>query len=28
MMRSCLVYRHRELMEPNNVKLWQEMGGY
>jgi hypothetical protein len=28
MMRSCLVYRHRELMEPDNIRFWQEMGGY
>jgi len=28
MLRSCLVYRHREMMEPDNIKFWQEMGGY
>jgi hypothetical protein len=27
-LRSCLVYRHRELMEPDNIKFWQETGGY
>jgi hypothetical protein len=27
-MRGCLVYRHRELMEPGNLKFWQDTGSY
>jgi hypothetical protein len=27
-LRGCLVYRHRELMEPGNVKFWQDTGSY
>jgi len=26
-LRSCLIYRHREIIEPDNLKFWQEMGG-
>ncbi|HZF32219.1 MAG TPA: hypothetical protein VE914_00280 [Candidatus Angelobacter sp.] len=27
-MRGCLVYRHRELMEPDNIKFWDETTSY
>ena len=27
-LRGCLVYRHRELMEPHNIKFWQDTGSY
>lgn len=27
-LRGCLVYRHRELMEPDNIKFWQDTGSY